>query len=241
MNFHDLIYGKDTFFCVFCSAHRHISELEFAYDGIGVCKKCQQSLKTYNPVPLNRETEFCKTVVAAVPYTRMVRSAFINYKFNNNPGYSKVFIHYMIEFTERLNNEFTEKFTDFFDMATAVPLSFLRYKKRGYNQAELLAKGVAKHFDIPTDFNAVKKIRNTRPQSKTFGGKKRKNVSGVYVANPDIVAGKNILLFDDMYTTGNTTNSCASALKAAGAANISVMTFSSTAPVKRFDFYSYFR
>lgn len=103
-------------------------------------------------------------------------------------------------------------------MISWVPLSKLRQHKRGYNQAKLLAEGIAKSVDLPLAPCLVK-TRNNPAQSKTKSAAERsRNVVGVYRLKDKVdVKGKNILLIDDVVTTGSTLSECARILRKAGA------------------------
>lgn len=241
MNAYDLLFGKDTFYCIFCRRHKHISSAVFSDKGIGACNKCHNSLKPYGAVPVATETEICKTIVSIMPYSGIIRQALHDYKFNNNPAYMKVFSYYIISYVEILNDSLPVRFTDFFDLITAVPISSRRFRQRGYNQSELPAREFAAHFDMPVSFDAVKRIKDTRPQSSLPRIRRQYNVKDVYKADPEIVKNKHILLFDDIFTTGSTINSCAAALKAAGAENISAITFANKKVYTHSpDYYKYF-
>ena len=113
------------------------------------------------------------------------------------------------------------------DCLTWVPLSRQRLRKRGYDQARLLAEEVASRSGIPC-LRLVRKIRNNPAQSGTASAEARKkNVEGVYEASVE-AAGRRVLLIDDIVTTGATLNEAARALTAAGAAEVSALTLART-------------
>lgn len=103
-----------------------------------------------------------------------------------------------------------------------VPLHPLRRWKRGYNQAEAIARGVAAAMQLPLETTLVQRHRRTKTQTKMTGEEKTKNVQGAFRAN-EARAGelhrqdiRHILLIDDTLTTGATLASCAAPLSAAG-------------------------
>ncbi len=105
-----------------------------------------------------------------------------------------------------------------FDMMAPVPLHLIRKRERGYNQSELLCKGIVCHIDIPVYNNLIVRRRNTPSQTKLDGLQRQENVEGAfYVTSPEVVTGKKIILVDDVVTTGATMNSCAKSLINAGA------------------------
>ncbi len=130
------------------------------------------------------------------------------------------------EFTLRMYNAVCGNYSEIsFDFVTAVPLGKKRQRKRGYNQAEILAIGIAKRMKI--DYNTVlyKAIEN-KEQHKQSRRERKANVFGVYdlVNNAD-VNGKTILLVDDVKTTGATLGECAKMLKLYGAKEVYCVAF----------------
>ena len=107
------------------------------------------------------------------------------------------------------------------DVLLFVPISWLRKLKRGYDQVALLAEAVSRELGIPA-ICALKKIRHTPPQSGLkSAAERRANVLGAYrVIRPDAVAGKRVLLLDDIITTGATVSECARMLSLAGSKEI---------------------
>ena len=105
-----------------------------------------------------------------------------------------------------------------------VPISKQRYKQRGYNQCELLGREIANIVDIQYENNCIFKQKNIIEQSKLNKEDREKNAQGVYeLKNRQILKNKNVLLFDDIYTTGNTANSCCGEIKKAEPNNIGVL------------------
>ena len=108
-----------------------------------------------------------------------------------------------------------------FDLVVWAPLSRKRRRQRGYDQAELLARVLAQELDRPA-LPALRKVRDTVEQSSLDGEAARKqNAAGAYeIADPDAVAGKRVLLVDDIVTTGSTLSTCAQVLLDAGAGDV---------------------
>ncbi len=98
-----------------------------------------------------------------------------------------------------------------------VPLHKKRLKMRGYNQSEELGKEIFPHFPLLPD--AIKKIKNTKPQTEQSNDERLKNVIGAFTASTKF-NGEDIILIDDVYTTGATMNECAKVLKLAGAGEV---------------------
>lgn len=108
---------------------------------------------------------------------------------------------------------------DFFegiDALVPVPLTRWRRWERGYNQAEVLARGMAEVTGLPV-VNLLKRTKNRKPQSTLKGEARLKNAEGIYeaIAIPDEWRGKSFVLVDDVMTTGATLANCALALQSA--------------------------
>ena len=111
------------------------------------------------------------------------------------------------------------------DAVVPVPIHARRLAKRGFNQAAVLAAPVAELLGVPFLPRAVVRSRKTPPQVGLSPQARRANLAGAF-AVPDAaaVAGKTLLLIDDVYTTGTTASACARALKNAGALRVDVAT-----------------
>ena len=99
------------------------------------------------------------------------------------------------------------------DALVPVPLTRWRRFKRGYNQAERLARGMAEVTGLPV-VNLLKRTKNRTPQSRLSGEARLKNAEGIYKASvPDEWRGKRLVIVDDVMTTGATLGNCAQALQ----------------------------
>ena len=112
-----------------------------------------------------------------------------------------------------------------------VPLARARLRERGYNQAELLARGLARRHRLPVWTDLVTRERRTQTQTRLTPSERSANVHhafGVNDAAPSVqarLAGAHLILVDDVLTTGSTLNAAASALFNAGARIVSYVTF----------------
>ena len=106
------------------------------------------------------------------------------------------------------------------DLIAAVPLHPERQRKRGYNQAELLAVQFSEYVNIPISRDVLFRTRYTRPQVGLQGRRRRDNVRGAFQAVRPLVEGKRILLIDDVLTTGATVRESAETLYRAGATRV---------------------
>jgi ComF family protein len=110
--------------------------------------------------------------------------------------------------------------------AVPVPLHPSRERKRGYNQARLLAAPLADMLGVPLLTDGVVRAQRTRPQVGSSGDARRRNVTphAFRVARPERLRGHGILLIDDVFTTGATVSACATALRQAGATKVVAVT-----------------
>ena len=109
------------------------------------------------------------------------------------------------------------------DILIPVPLHRIKYRERGYNQSEFIARGIASTVNKPLVLNAVRRIRNTQTQTKLNSLERRENMERAFELTPHsyhILSGKRCLLVDDVITTGATTNACAQELCSGGAEKI---------------------
>jgi ComF family protein len=111
-----------------------------------------------------------------------------------------------------------------FDCVTPVPLHWRKRWQRGFNQSYLLAHRVAARTGIP-ESRLLRRLRFTASQASLSNTSRRRNVSAAFVCRlPERVAGRRILLIDDVMTTGSTAAACAQALKRAGATRVALLT-----------------
>jgi ComF family protein len=103
-----------------------------------------------------------------------------------------------------------------------VPLGRPRERERGFNQAALLAERLAPGLGVAVRPRWLARLRDTQPQSDLGAAERRANVRGAFEARPE-VAGRHVVVVDDVLTTGATVAECARALRAAGAARIGVV------------------
>jgi ComF family protein len=106
------------------------------------------------------------------------------------------------------------------ELLVPVPLHPARLRERGYNQSQLLAEQIAQASRIPAA-DSLRRVRNTRAQVRLDDDARQKNMAGAFALRPGAaVAGKKVILIDDVATTGATLSSAAQALKDAGAREV---------------------
>lgn len=107
-----------------------------------------------------------------------------------------------------------------------VPLHEQRKRTRGFNQATVLAESLSKRLRLPVDEVSLCRVSSSEKYRAGLDAKgRRETVAGAFeVRHPRLIANENILLVDDVFTTGATVSACAEALMAAGAGNVFVLT-----------------
>ena len=147
-------------------------------------------------------------------YKDDVRKSLLKYKFrncrSNASGYGRLLAMKLMK-EDRLD----------FDVLTWIPISRQRRRRRGFDQVELLAQKLGSELQI-VPIPTLEKVRNNRQQSRIIGSAQRRaNVLGAYIAiAPENIAGKRVLLLDDIITTGATASECARILLTAGAKEV---------------------
>jgi len=112
------------------------------------------------------------------------------------------------------------------NLIVPIPLSKQRMIERGFNQAEVIARSVAKNADIPVDSHSL--VRTTHTPMHRVGMDKRAReltvTNAFKVVRPNLIRGSCVLLVDDVFTSGSTASNCAKALKKAGAERVRILT-----------------
>lgn len=102
------------------------------------------------------------------------------------------------------------------DLVVPVPLGVARLGERGYNQAALLARPLALHLGIPFRSNGLMRLRETRSQVGLSYEQRLENVRNAFSAREEVVAGRKVLIVDDVATSSATIDTCAQAILASG-------------------------
>jgi len=107
------------------------------------------------------------------------------------------------------------------DVLVPVPLHDKRLRERGYNQSQLLAAELSRSISVTVNPALVKRVRNTAPQARSAGvSERRANMQNTFICASGEAAGRDVVIIDDVCTSGATLESCASALRAAGASHV---------------------
>jgi len=152
---------------------------------------------------------------SAAPYTGLVREALHAFKFHGRRALGAPLGDLLVE-------RCGEALPDGVDALVPVPLAPARERERGFNQAALLAERAAPALQRPVRARWLARARPTAPQSELGAEARHANVRGAFRAAP-AVAGRHVVLVDDVLTTGATVAECTRALRAAGARAVGVL------------------
>ena len=215
MNFIDIIYPPVCGFCGKISKNRLCKKCEIRYKNQSACK-----IETYKDT-----SSYFDEHIYLFQYDGEIRDIIIKYKFEEKSYIYESFVKFL-ESNEKICNQIAK-----YDIITPVPISQKRYKERGYNQSDLLAKNIAKSINKMNFENAIlykkilEKIKDNKPQSTLNQEERANNVIGVYSLKlEENFIGKKILLVDDIFTTGNTVNECSKKKKKSGAESVGIFT-----------------
>lgn len=121
-----------------------------------------------------------------------------------------------------------------FDLVIPVPLHRKKLIRRGYNQAQIMARQLAGRWGIPCAADVLERARDTRPMKGLGAFERYENLQDAFVVSKGSehrIQGKRLLLVDDIYTTGSTMDACSEPLRHAGAERICCLTFACGANV----------
>lgn len=154
-------------------------------------------------------------VRAAVAYGEVARTVALRLKYGGRPFYAATMAALMLR---HLPPEAT--------LLIPVPLHRGRLWSRGYNQAAIIATALGTGAHLPVDVHALERHRATPPLQNHSAHQRRATVSGAFRVTPrgrEAVRGASLVLVDDVYTTGATTEACVKVLRAAGAASVTIL------------------
>ncbi|MBU6338876.1 MAG: ComF family protein [Rickettsiales bacterium] len=188
-----------------CNICSHAFEFQ-----VGDCLTCAKCLA--------RKPAYDK-VITVFRYNQIIKKIIGDFKYRDNISLAK-------KLTKIIFNKFSEEL-DEIDFIIAVPLHKKRLRKRKFNQAIILAKELAKLTDKRLYYDLLQRIKNTTPQASLSRKEREKNLNGAFILKDkyhELVKGKNILLVDDVMTTGSTLENCAKILKKYKAKKVIVLT-----------------
>ncbi len=151
-----------------------------------------------------------------------IRHAIHSLKYGRNVALGDTLAPYLADFANKLDWRV--------DLVVPVPLGKQRMKERGFNQVGLFARPLASIQRWQYSSQGLKRVRETQSQVGLSPIERKENISGAFCADPDLVCGKDILLMDDVVTTGATLEACTEALLVAGAQTVYALTLARALP-----------
>ncbi len=191
------------------------------YIGKSYCLKCGKML-------LSSENEYCADCMhtdhlftrgrALYVYSGDVRASITRFKYKGRREYADYYgldiVKHLGSFIYRCQPEYI----------IPVPVSKEKKKKRGYNQAELIAEKISVYTGIPVNKDLLIRVRNTPPMKELTRVERMKNLKGAFKINVHDVKCRNVLIVDDIYTTGSTIDAISYELKKSGVKDIYFVT-----------------
>lgn len=182
-----------------------------------LCDKCGASIKPNAMPPFELETTGVMAYSAAI-YEGTMKELIHSFKYKGKLTLTRTFIKLMADHIKE-NPEILDV-----DLITAVPLHRSRLMRREFNQSLVLANKLAREFSLPAK-DALKKTKKTKYQNELSKSERLTNLKGAFrVRDNNDISGKDILLVDDVMTTGATLNECADTLLAGGAGSVKCFT-----------------
>lgn len=177
------------------------------------CAECQATLTI--PPPVSEPDSALVECRSTAEFSGPIQKAIHEFKYENLRALARPLAERLAAALERATAAGWAP-----TLITAIPLHESRLRERGYNQSALLARWLAERSGLPFRAGAVHRIRATRQQVGLNSAERRENVAGAFAADPEIVREQQVVLVDDVHTTGTTLHECAVALHQAGAARV---------------------
>ncbi len=191
------------------------------------CVKCSRSLREKPAQPYcsdcRKHPPAFDFAWSACVYEDPLKALIHQFKYNQKTRLRLLFTELMAAFIRAYQLDIAQ-----FDALIPVPLSATRLRERGYNQSGLLAQGICEAFRIPVLENSLTR-RHTRHQTLLSEKERWTNIQGAFtMKSPKNIIDRNILIIDDLLTTGATASEAARTLKSSGAKTVGVLTLAIT-------------
>lgn len=209
---HKILKNPETRICPECVGG-------FVPVGKEYCMKCGK--------PVEKEQEYCEVCGkrhrdftegrGVFLYDHTMKSSLMKFKYEGRREYVEYYVKAMSYFAAKDILRWNP------DVVIPIPLHKKKYRIRGFNQAECLARGLAKEWDLPFSAGILKKVKNTRSQKKLQAAERKHNLDDAFAVCEEI-RGLSVLVIDDVYTTGSTMDAAAKVLKEKGAEKVYFLT-----------------
>lgn len=227
-NILDLIYPPK---CILCE------KLLVPFEGHTICETCAPY---FRPItgnlcncgrPFLPNCEFCQTHlfeknIGVYAYEGMAQELIYRFKFRKKPYIAKGMAKLMLSGIDA-------SYIRWADVILAVPIHKKRHRSRGFNQADLLARAIARELELDSPRPLILRKKYTQPLSAFTPTGRRNVLKSAFVFNKKFdITGKKILIIDDIFTTGATLNALTKVLFENGASRVRCLTFSVVPPKK---------
>ncbi len=215
-SFLDLLYPPDVK-CIICQGREDVKR------GVGLCIPCYNDLSLIEQPAIPEyyiKYRACTKIFSVCRYTASAKDLIYRYKYKGEK-------HLAVNLGWMMYQRAVQHLTrDGVDFVTAVPLHLSRKRQRGFNQSRLLAVRIGYLLEKPVHYNLISRVKDTPTQTALNGEQRRENVADAFKISASLdLTGKNVLLVDDVCTTGATLNSCGKTIIRAGASRVYGITF----------------
>lgn len=188
------------------------------------CQKCGKPLQYQTKIycgDCNEKTRFFDRGVAVFEHKGEIRESIYRFKYYNARVYAQYYAETAVKIYGKLLKEWK------IDAIVPVPIHKNRELKRGFNQALVFAEALSDYANMTLEKKLVIRTKNTLPQKELTETMRYLNLRDAFAVDKDRMKGiRNILLVDDIFTTGSTVDACSSILKKAGAERVYVLCIS---------------
>ena len=183
----------------------------FDYNQNLLCNNCLKQIQIHNNfIPLNNNLN---SILYCMDYKNpIVKELIHKFKYQKITSLKDIFENILNQSLEKYKNTFNQDW-----ILIPVPLHTFKQRIRGFNQSEILSNSISKILNIKSYNNILIRFKNNPPQANQEDIQKRKqNAKNIFKINENtkyLINNKNIILIDDVFTTGSTLNECATILK----------------------------
>ncbi len=192
------------------------------------CRKCGKMLKSFT----EEYCGDCRAIehvfnkgLSLYLYNDAMQGAIFRFKYKGRREYADFFSESMAKY---LGSEILSLKAS---TLIPIPLHKSRQKERGFNQAEVLSKRLGERLNIPVRTDVIYRIRNTRPLKTLSREERRKNLKRAFKIGQNVVKLNNVILVDDIYTSGSTMDEASEVLREAGIRRVYALTLCTGVPV----------